>query len=317
MQAEVSRAGPDKELGGLLIRSRRSEAGAIRIVDFIPLAPPAAQSRFQLPSDSLAETIARCPSDYTIAGYYRTDIERRIALRAEDKETMRNWFRAPANICLVIAPEEPDRSMAGFFCWEDQAIGPESHLLFPFSVHKLSDPKWPKQGDLKKKRTIFAAWANSYASFQKAIREASALKIAGVVSLLLVLAIGIRIALWYVPHPGPKIAQSSNFALTVQKRGANYLLRWNSSTPEISEAKEADVVVWDAGMTDAHGNIKPIYIRLARAQLHLGSFVYNPISLSERIKFRLEIMDPAGNWLSESVTAVGPAFATGEETSKP
>jgi len=316
MQAEVARTDLNKELGGLLIRTRRAEQGTIRIVDYVPLATPGTTTQFHLPSDSLAETIARCPSDYTIAGFFRTDLDRRIVLRSEDQETMRSWFRGPANVCLVIAVEETDRATAGFFCWEDQTIGPESHLSFPFSVHKLSDPRWPKQGDFREKRSIFKTLASSDWSLQRAIRQASTVAIFAVLSLLLLLAIGIRVALWYLPRPATNLTQSTSFGLTVQKQGRAFLVHWDPAVPEIKAAKEANLVVWDTGMTNADGTIKPIFIGLHSAQLHLGSFVYDPISLSDRIKFRLEVMDTRGSWASQSVTALDHGLA-GSGTSKP
>ena len=110
LQAEVARAGEGGEIGGLLIRSKRSEPNITRIVDFIPLVSEGKGpgQRYKLSSLPMEEAIARCPSDLKIVGYYRTGNDQRVHLRPDDLDTIERWFKDPANIFLVIVPTEEE-----------------------------------------------------------------------------------------------------------------------------------------------------------------------------------------------------------------
>jgi len=315
LQAEVSQSTVRRgETGGLLIRSKKSKPDVIRIVDFIPLPgeQKVSDPHFKLSSASLAEAIARCPSDSKIAGYYRTDVDQRVHLRAEDLDTIQQWFKDPASVFLVIAPASLGRPTAGFFFWEHGAVTANPSLTFPFDAPKLVSEGWPTQADAPEKDRFAAV----NALLRKAIDAFQRLSIPakiGIISAILALIIGIRVFTWNRSSLLRPPA-SSSLGLQVKREGTKFVIAWNRASTTIQNAKDANLVIWDSSRQAWDGSNEALYMPLTQAQLRSGSVAYTSFSFSEKVKFRLDMVTQNGDSASESMVSVSPLGVTPSTT---
>ena len=312
LQAEVSQAAPWRgEIGGLLIRSKQSKPGTIRIVDFIPLPGEQKSSdpHFRLPSESLAEAIARCPSDCKIVGYYRTDFDQRVHLRLEDLDTIQQWFKDPGNVFLVIAAGANGRSTAGFFFWESDSVTANSSLTFPFEAAKLVSEGWPTQAEPVEKQR-FATLTGLFLRIAEIVGQMSIPVKIGIVSALFALVIGIRVFTWNRSASNAKVAASPSLGLQVKRDGTKFLVAWNPSAPVIVNAKDGNLVIWDSSRQAWDGSSDPLYMPLTSAQLRSGKVTYTSFSFTEKVKFRLDTIAAAGDTASESMVSVSPLSIT-------
>ena len=319
LQAEVSQSAAWRgEIGGLLIRSKRSKPGTLRIVDFIPLPGEQQPSdpHFKLSSASLAEAIARCPSDSKIVGYYRTDSDQRVHLRAEDLDTIQQWFKDPASVFLVIAPANNGRPTAGFFFWENGAVTANPSLTFPFEPAKLVSEGWPTEAEsLEKER--FAAFTGSLRQIAGTVRQMSIPVKIGMVSALFAMLVGIRVFTWNRASNPPKQATSPSLGLQVKRDGTKFLVAWNQVSVAIRNAKDASLVIWDSSRQAWDGSNEPLYMPLTSSQLRAGRVTYTSFALTEKVKFRLDTVSKTGEAASESIVSVSPlsiASPSGEPT---
>ena len=306
IQAEIwnseSRPG---EVGGLLIRTKQSQPGTVRIVDFIPLAAEPTPDNFRLPGEFVAEAIARCPSDVRIAGYYRTDIGLNIRLRPEDQEMIQKWFKDRASIFLVIANAKAGASKAGFFFWSDGAVPAECALTFPFFPARLAAEGWPIHVDSEERIGIQARVSRQWQRALDGIRRASVFKVAGVVAVLFALGVGIRLLTWNLT-PNQANLPAPRFQLQVERVGGSFVVSWNPLVKEIANAKEGTLVIWDESRKEWDRSSEPLYMPLTSRRLRLGTMAYTPFSFTEKMKFRLDVVDEAGNMVSESAISVAP-----------
>ncbi len=307
LQTEVSHTATWRgEIGGLLIRSKRSKPGTISIVDFIPLPGERKPSdpRFKLPSESIAEAIARCPSDSKIVGYYRTDMDQSVHLRAEDLETIQQWFKDPASVFLVIAGNDGGRSAAGFFFWENGSVATNSSLTFPFEAERLVSEGWPTQAESVEENR-FRDLAGLFWKLADRIRAASIPVKVGVVSALFALVIGVRVT-WNRSASHTKAAPLPSLGLQVRREGTRFLVAWNPSAPAIAKAKDANLVIWDGSRETWDGSKDPLYMPLTPAQLRSGNATYTSFSFTEKVKFRLDTIGASGDAASESMVSISP-----------
>jgi hypothetical protein len=308
LQAEVLQSSPWRgEIGGLLIRSKRSKPGTIRIVDFIPLPGEQKSSdpHFKLPSASLAEAIARCPSDCKIAGYYRTDSEQSVHLRPEDLGTIEEWFKDPASVFLVVAAGNNGRSTAGFFFWEHDSVAANPSLTFPFEAGKLVSEGWPTVAEQAEKER-FSSFIALFWKIAEIVRRMSIPVKIGAVSALLALVIGIRVFTWNRSASVSNVAASPNLGLEVKRDGTKFLIAWNPSAPMIQNAKDANLVIWDGSREAWDGSKDPLYMPLTAAQLRSGGVSYTSFSYTEKVKFRLDTIGKSGDAASESMVSISP-----------
>lgn len=300
--ASESRPG---EVGGLLLRAKRSEPGTVRIVDFIPLAAEPTPGHFQLPGDFIAEAIARCPSDTRIAGYYRTDIDQNIRLRPEDREMIQKWFKDLSSIFLVIANAKAGASRAGFFFWSGDRIPPESALTFPFFPARLAAEGWPIHVDSEQHPGVLAGLSLQWQRTLDAVRRASVLKVAGAIAVLFALGVGIRILMWNLT-PTRASLPAARLQLQVERVGSSFVVSWNPLSKEIVKAKEGTLVIWDDSRKEWDRSSEPFYMPLTPKRLSVGTMAYTPFSFTEKVKFRLDVVDASGNMVSESAISVAP-----------
>ncbi|MGD0301186.1 MAG: PEGA domain-containing protein [Bryobacteraceae bacterium] len=308
LQAEVSQSAPWRgEAGGLLIRSKKSDPGSIRIVDFIPLpgAQKAPDPRFKLPSESLAEAIARCPSDSKIVGYYRTDADQRVHLRPEDLETIEQWFKDPASVFLVIASGDQAHSTAGFFFWENGSVATNPSLTFPFDAAKLVSEGWPTEAEPVEKER-FTTITGLFLRITEILQRMSIPVKLGIVSALFASVIGLRVFTWNRTASHSKVVASPSLGLQVKRDGTKFLVAWNPSTPAIANAKDANLVIWDSSRQAWDGSNDPLYMPLTSGQLRSGTVSYTSFAFTEKVKFRLDTIGPSGEAVSESMVSVSP-----------
>jgi hypothetical protein len=312
LQAEASQSAPWRgETGGLLIRSKRSKPGTIRIVDFIPL--PGEQKspdpHFKLPAESLAEAIARCPSDCRIVGYYRTDFDQRVHLRSEDLDTIQQWFKDPGSVFLVIASGPNGRSTGGFFFWENDSVAANSSLTFPFEAAKLVSEGWPTQADSIEKEK-FRTLSGLILRIADTVRRMSIPVKIGIVSALFAVLIGIRVFTWNRSASHAKVTASPGLGLQVKRDGTKFLIAWNPSAPVIMHAMDASLVIWDSSRETWDGSSEPLYMPLTASQLRSGNVTYTSFSFTEKVKFRLDTIGASGDADSESLVSISPLSVT-------
>jgi hypothetical protein len=295
------------EIGGLLICAKQSERRTVRIIDFIPLTGEAdlSGSPFQLSSESLAEAVARCPSDSRIGGYYRTDMYQSVLLRPEDVETIEQFFREPTSIFLVIAPTGTHSATAGFFFWENGAVAANPTVTFPFSASQLVAEGWQTQPDSAEKGKL-AGFSRRLWQVAEIYQSASLMMIIGVISALMALTIGIFA--WNRYTGQSRVVSPPSLGLQVKRDGMNFLVTWNPDVPEIANAKDANLAIWDGSRHTSDGHLEALYIPLTSTQLRSGNVTYTSFGFKEKIKFRLEAAGAAGIRTSESTVLVSPAF---------
>jgi hypothetical protein len=306
LRVEIRQGAPrSSEAGGLLIGVRRSQPGVMKIVDFIPLPgePNASDPHFRLASASLAEAIARCPSDNRIVGYYRSDINQQVHLRPDDLEVIRQWFKEPLTAFLIIADTDDTRSTAGFFFWERDTVAANPSLTFPFSAEELAAGGWPQHQE--------SVNQSGPASLPRQLRDmllrASGLARVAVLSGLIAMLIGVKLITNSSASPHAAPASSAPLKLQVQKEGVKFHVTWDRSAPQVSAAKDAMLVIWDESRETWDDSKEPLYMPLASPQLLAGGVTYTPFFYTEKIKFRLDTMDASGNKTSESMVFVSPA----------
>jgi len=306
IQAEISanEARPG-EVGGLLIRPKRFEPGTVRIVDFIPLAAGPAHDHFQMPGEFVAEAIARCPSDTKIAGYYRTDIDQNIRLRPEDREIIQKWFKDRTSIFLVIANAKGGASKAGFFFWEDGTAAADSALTFPFFPARLAAEGWPIHIDSADDRGVVGRISNRWRRAAETTRSASVPMVVGVAAAVLALGVGIRVLTWNFKPARANLA-APRFELQVERVGSKFIVTWNPAAKELLKAKHATLVIWDDSRKEWDRSSEPLYMPLNATRLSVGTITYTPFSFTEKVKFRLDVIDASGNMVSESAISVAP-----------
>ena len=139
------------------------------------------------------------------------------------------------------------------------------------------------------------------------LRELSLPVKIGIVSALFALVIGIRVFTWNRSASLAKVAASPSLGLQVKRDGTKFLVAWNPSAPVIANAKDANLVIWDASREAWDGSSEPLYMPLTPAQLRSGSVTYTSFSFTEKVKFRLDTVGKSGDAASESMVSVSPA----------
>ena len=300
LQREVLDAAPaNREVGGLLIGSDLSPGGEIQICDHFSLpTQPESTKNFIICSDSLTQAVQskRAP-DRRVIGFYRTDLDQRMELRAEDQECIRSKFNDPSNVFLVLRPQE-GRASARFFFWQDGTLA--GGLTFPFSSTELKIPTWttavgktPKESGLEILFSHARALALATGTSIRARLASPRLRMSAfaVVAILIALLGGLRLY-----HS--RAETSPMLGLRVERTLLGIEVKWNLATPELATAKDADLVIWD-------GSNPATFVRLAPAQLLAGR-TFIP-SASDRVEVRLDIIGTAGRARTESIVSVGHA----------
>lgn len=301
----------DREVGGLLIGNELSRNGDIEVSDYVPLAAGSELTKtYSVCSSSLTKAIqSGGAAGKKVIGFYRTHLEQRIQLRPEDLECMRLKFNDPANVFLIIRPHD-GRASAGFFFWQDGSV--VGGLNFPFSTEELSGPSWtslvggsPKESVLQGVLTRTRKTARGLSTGMKIGLGAVTILIAGAVALRIyassvaatrVAAIS-QTAIFQTPVPSQTPGTSQALSLRVERALMGVVVAWNPTAPEITTAKEADLLIWD-------GSSPPAFVRLTIAQLRAGRAFFN--SLSDRVEVRMDVIGPGGKARTESIISTAP-----------
>ena len=288
LRAEVVDPAPrDREEGGLLLGNQLSLEGELEISGYLRL-PSVSESvqQFVICSDALTQAIQNPPAGHRqVIGFYRTHLEKRMELRAQDLQCIRSKFNHPANVFLIIRPHD-GRASASFFFWQDGAVN--GGLTFPFSSAELQSSSWatlvggaPRESELQ---SLFGR------ARERAPRLGSGMKIGlvAVLAILIVLAAVLRLYQPAADSPQP-------LGLRVERALLGVVVAWNPAAPEIATAKDADLLIWD-------GSSPPAFVRLSNAQLRAGRTFFT--SISDRVEVRLDIIGAAGRARTESIVSV-------------
>jgi hypothetical protein len=310
LQKEVLDAAPaDREVGGLLIGSELSPGGEVQICDHFSLRPqPESTKNFIICSDSLTQAVqSKRATDRRVIGFYRTHLDLRMELRAEDQECIRSKFNNPSNVFLVLRPRD-GRASGRFFFWQDGALA--GGLTFPFSSTELKTPIWttvagktPKESRLEIPLRHARAVALGAGTGIRARLASPRLRMGAlaVVAILIALLGGLRLY-----HS--RADTSPTLGLRAERTLLGVEVKWNPATLEMVTAKDADLVVWD-------GSSPPTFVRLAPAQLLAGrTFV---ASANDRVEVRLDIIGTAGRARTESIVSVAHAPDLGPPPAPP
>jgi len=96
--------------------------------------------------------------------------------------------------------------------------------------------------------------------------------------------------------------------LQVKRDGTNFLVTWDPAVPEIANAQDANLLIWDGSRPASGGKSGPLYIPLTALQLRSGNLTYKSVDAKENVKFRLEATGAAGIRTSESTVVISPAY---------
>jgi hypothetical protein len=278
----------DREVGGLLIGNELSPNGDIEISDYFRLPPSSEVTKnFVVCSDSLTRAIQSWSASHRrVIGFYRTHLEQRIDLRAEDLECIRSKFNDPTNVFLVIRPHD-GRASAGLFFWHDGSI--VGGLAFPFAATELRRPSWATLvgGSPKESRL------NSLlvAARDRAQRVSTRTRIGLFVLLAIFIALAGALRIYHAPPPDI----SHSLGLRVDRGLLGVFIAWDPATPDFVTARDANLLIWD-------GSSRPAFVRLTPAQLRAGRTFFT--SVSNRVEVRMDVIGMAGSARTESIVSV-------------
>ena len=295
LQSVLNLTPANREVGGLLIGKELSLYGDIEVCNYFQLPPgPESSKNFAVWSESLDEAIqSASAAQGRVIGFYRTHLEQRIQLRPEDLECIRSKFKNPMNIFLVIRPHDR-RASAGFFFWQDGSV--VGGLTFPFSTVDLKSGSWTSLvgGPAKESRprgTLARAGG-------AAVRKSTGI----LASLLIVVLVLAALAAFQINQPVTEAPQPQPLGLRVERAALGVVVSWNPAVPEITAAKDADLLIWD-------GSSPPAFVRLTTVQLRSGKRFFT--SVSDRVEVRLDIIGAAGKARTESIVSVSRAPDSG------
>ena len=296
-----------REQGGLLVAREGPDPRTTTIVDFVPF--PQAQdsdTHFRPSPEWVMEAFAECPPDHRIVGYYRTDLDQKTRLRPSDVEAIAGCFQDPSAVFLVIAIDGADAN-ACFFVRENGTVGGQPTLTFPFSVATLIGGGWPIQRLETGARERLLALAEQTGGFFRGNVLMALAGLSGVAGVLILFGL-----MWKPPRPPPTPIPLS-LGLQVSREGNNFKLSWDRSAPIVRAAKTAGLVISDPSREPWDGSKEPLVLSLPSTRLESGAMSYTSFSFAERVNFRLEVQDNAGNAVSESVVSVAPAALVAEQ----
>jgi hypothetical protein len=136
-------ASKKKEIGGLLVG--RVREGRLEISDIEPLNLDPEQPNFIL-SDIQKQLLRKSISARqvgadaaAVVGYYRSDLRAGIKLTEDDLLLIREFFRSPLDVFLVMRADDQGKAKAGFFFWDAGSIFSDASFLeFPLDETLLS-----------------------------------------------------------------------------------------------------------------------------------------------------------------------------------
>jgi hypothetical protein len=299
-----------KEIGGLLIGGIRD--GRLAITDIEPLSLGPDQRHFILfdsQRESLRKSIAarQASASTAIVGYYRSDVRTGIKLTEEDLVLIREFFRSPLDVFLVIRADNEGKPKAGFFFWDAGSIFSDASFLeFPLdetlvSLTKRAErqpqpppiPEPPATTDAPVVRTPKSG----------ALRKA----LYAIPLILIVVAIvwAVRPYLHLIPQLGPQ-AETANtgptpvvyspLSLWASRVDKVVTITWDSKRPAMSGVRVAVLTIKD--------NNAQRDISLTRNQLEANRFVY--ISTGDTVEISLEVFAESGKPTVESIMIAAP-----------
>jgi hypothetical protein len=229
--------------------------------------------------------------DQRVIGFYRTQLEQRIQLRGEDIECARTKFDDPTNVFLVIRPHDGRVSAAFFFWHEGSVVG---GLTFPFSISELKSPSWQTLVGGSSKRGLSSLVARVQ---NRVLRVSTRPRIGLFVLVATVIALGGVLHIYHLTADSPH-----TLGLRVERALLGIIVGWNPATPEIADAKDANLLIMD-------GSSPPAVLRLTASELHAGRVFYP--SVGDRVEVRLDIIGTIGKATTESVVSVSRAADLG------
>ena len=301
-----------KEIGGLLIGGIRD--GRLAITDIEPLSLDPGQRHFIL-SDSQKESLKKSiaarqtGASSAIVGYYRSDVRTGIKLAEEDLVLIREFFRSPLDVFLVIRSDEEGKPKAGFFFWDAGSIFSDASFLeFPLDETLVSltkraesqpqappvpEPAVTKQTDKPDVR----------ASKSGALRKT--LYAIPLILIVLAIAWAVRPYLHLITqlappaetaNTGPTPVVYSPLSLWASRVEKVITITWDSKRPAMSGARVAVLTIKD--------NNAQRDISLTRNQLEANRFVY--ISTGDTVEISLEVFAESGKPTVESIMIAAP-----------
>jgi TonB family protein len=289
IRTEVLELAPeDREVGGLLLGHASPESPDVHVSDYFLV--PARAGATQYLVDSLAHALQSCSaSQRKVVGNFRTHLGPRIQLRPEDLACIRQSFRDPKNVFLVIRPHD-GRASAGFFFWQDGSVFGDSTLTFPFSARELSKPGWDT---LVGGSPAPGRWSGAVARAKESMSQAWARVGLALFAVALLFAIMLLAERGLFQNDRSAGDVSGSLGLRARREGLSVIVSWDASNPRLAGAKQADLLIWD-------GPGQPVFLSLNPAQLHSGRTVLT--SVSDKVDIRMDVIAQSGAAKIESVS---------------
>jgi hypothetical protein len=289
IRTEILELAPaDREVGGLLLGQALPDSSDVHVSDYFLV--PARAGATQYLVDSLAHALQSCSaSQRKVVGNFRTHLGPRIQLRPEDLACIRQSFRDPKNVFLVIRPHD-GRASAGFFFWQDGSVFGDSTLTFPFSATELSKPGWDT---LVGGSPVAGRLSSAVARAKQSMSQAWARVGLALFAVAVLFAIVILVDRGLLKNGRSAGDVSGALGLRAHRDGLSLIVSWDASNPKLAGAKQADLLVWD-------GPGQPVFLSLNPAQLHSGRTVVT--SVSDKVDIRMDVIAQSGEAKIESVS---------------
>jgi hypothetical protein len=136
------------EVGGLLLGKVRPQY--VEVTDFLSLELNSS-SRYFVPNagdktrviDAISSAAERS-KEAAVVGFFRSSLQGSLQLSDGDLVFIREYFPEPDNVFLIIAAEETEPLLAGFFFWDsDDVFADTSFMPFPFDEKLLERSDLP------------------------------------------------------------------------------------------------------------------------------------------------------------------------------
>lgn len=230
----------------------------------------------------------------SVVGYFRTQSEDELRLRDEEVAFVREHFRDPSNVALLVQTAGVS-SKAGFLFWSGGDFFPFSFMDFPLDAEQL-------RASSRKNATEspFVPPPDQGETFRDpAPRQRRPSRTLAAVSAAMIALAGLS-AVWLMHRHrdaskavGTVSPAVSHLQLEVEARGNGVEIRWDPANSLITHALKGNLVVVEQDQPPETATLGP-------ASLATGHAYYQ--SSAGRLEIQLQVVDPSGKTFMDSIT---------------
>jgi hypothetical protein len=268
------------------------------------------------PSETLdlAAKIAHRAPD--VVGYFRTDLRGRVRLTDVDVTVIKNLFRDPSYVFLVMSTDEAGEPIGGFFFWDGDTLFSEiSFKEFPLDPLRLPNALSRSQELQQQQPRVSAPPPDSAIALRGGAPgpQAGSTKRSSrrwlALAAFVASALALGLVLMKLPLPiashtdqpqptasAPRPVFGSALLLSARRTGDSVAITWNSAGPALTDARTAVVTVQD-------GDSKQEFA-LTEERFRTNKLIYFP--RSSQIDVSVEVFSKSGDVVREAmVVAIG------------